>query len=120
MKSGGGASLGEQEGTHNLTVMMKGYDEATAFLGEWRRFQQLVFFLLCAAMVPNGLIVFAVVFAADIPEHRCLVPEVNLSKEWRDAIIPAEVTHSVSPLLLYNKDHFSTRALKSGKWRECE
>lgn len=72
--------------------MMKSYEEATAFLGEWRRFQQLVFFLLTAAIVPNGLIVFAVVFAADIPEHRCLVPEVNLSQEWRDAIIPVQVT----------------------------
>lgn len=72
--------------------MTKGYEDATAFLGEWRRFQQMIFFLLTAAMVPNGLIVFGVVFVADIPEHRCLVPEVNLSQEWRDAIIPPEVT----------------------------
>lgn len=80
---------------------MKDYEEATAFLGEWRRFQQLVFFLLCAATVPNGLIMFAIVFAGDIPEHRCLVPEVNLSQEWRDAVIPVEVTQggaaAVSP-----------------------
>lgn len=71
---------------------MKGYEDATAFLGEWRRFQQVAFFLLSAAMVPNGLIIFSVVFVADNPDHRCLVPEVNLSKEWHDAIIPVEVT----------------------------
>lgn len=71
--------------------MMKSYEDATAFLGEWRRFQQKIFFLLTAAMIPNGLIVFSVVFVADIPEHRCLVPNVSLSQEWRDAIIPVEV-----------------------------
>lgn len=73
-------------------MVMEGYEEATAFLGEWRRFQQLVFFLLTAAIVPNGLVVFAAVFAADIPEHHCLVPEANLSQEWREAVIPVEVT----------------------------
>lgn len=71
---------------------MEGYEDATSFLGVWGRFQQLAFFLLTAAVVPNGLIVFAIVFAAETPDHRCLVPEVNLSQEWRDTIIPVEVT----------------------------
>lgn len=74
-----------------IAAMTKGYEDATAFLGEWRRFQQMIFFLLTIAMVPNGLIVFGVVFVADIPEHSCRVPEVNLSQEWRDAVIPVVV-----------------------------
>lgn len=71
---------------------MKDYDETTAFLGQWGRFQQTVFFLLCASTIPNGLSGFSVIFLAAIPSHHCLVPEVNLSQEWRKAIIPIEVS----------------------------
>ncbi|XP_034062373.1 solute carrier family 22 member 5-like [Gymnodraco acuticeps] len=70
---------------------MKDYDESTAFLGQWGRFQQVVFFLLCASIVPNGVGVFSVVFLTDIPRHHCLIPEENLTQDWRDAIIPIEV-----------------------------
>lgn len=98
--------------------MMKGYEEATAFLGEWRRFQQLVFFLITAAVVPNGLIVFAIVFAADIPQHRCLVPEVNLSQEWLDAIVPVEVTQGVTTAVTL-RYHFNLCVLQSGTLRQC-
>uniref|UniRef100_A0A3Q3WZ73 Major facilitator superfamily (MFS) profile domain-containing protein n=1 Tax=Mola mola TaxID=94237 RepID=A0A3Q3WZ73_MOLML len=65
------------------------YDEATAFLGQWGRFQQVVFFLLCLSIVPDGF-VFSVVFLTDTPKHHCLVPEVNLTQDWLDAIIPVE------------------------------
>uniref|UniRef100_A0A3Q4BFK8 Major facilitator superfamily (MFS) profile domain-containing protein n=1 Tax=Mola mola TaxID=94237 RepID=A0A3Q4BFK8_MOLML len=71
---------------------MKDYDEATAFLGQWGRFQQVVFFLLCLSIVPDGF-VFSVVFLTDTPKHHCLVPEVNLTQDWLDAIIPVEVVN---------------------------
>ncbi|XP_033955581.1 organic cation/carnitine transporter 2-like isoform X3 [Pseudochaenichthys georgianus] len=72
---------------------MKDYDESTAFLGQWGRFQQVVFFLLSASIVPNGLGAFSVVFLTDIPRHHCLIPEENLTQDWRDAIIPIEVVN---------------------------
>ena len=70
---------------------MKDYEETTAFLGQWGRFQQIVFFLLCACIAPNGFGAFSVVFVADIPGHHCLLPEVNLTQEWRNAAIPIKV-----------------------------
>lgn len=70
---------------------MTDYDEATAFLGQWGRFQQIVFFLICATIVPNGLIGMCVVFVAANPDHHCLIPEVNLTQPWRNATIPKEV-----------------------------
>ncbi|XP_041337831.1 solute carrier family 22 member 4 isoform X2 [Pyrgilauda ruficollis] len=71
---------------------MRDYDEATAFLGEWGRFQRLVFFLLSASIIPNGFNGMSVVFLAGTPEHRCVVPRgANLSGEWRNASIPLEL-----------------------------
>ncbi|XP_070699276.1 organic cation/carnitine transporter 2-like [Pempheris klunzingeri] len=70
---------------------MEDYDDATAFLGQWGRFQQIVFFLLCASIFPNGFGAFSVVFLTDIPSHHCLIPDVNLTEDWLNAIIPIEV-----------------------------
>ncbi|KAK4814350.1 hypothetical protein QYF61_016308 [Mycteria americana] len=71
---------------------MRDYDAATAFLGEWGRFQRLVFFLLSASIVPNGFNGMSAVFLAGTPEHRCAVPRgANLSGEWRNASIPLEL-----------------------------
>ena len=70
---------------------MENYDDAIAFLGHWGRFQQVVFFLLCASMIQNGFTVFAVVFLADIPSHHCLIPETNLTQDWCTATIPLKV-----------------------------
>ncbi|XP_068816181.1 organic cation/carnitine transporter 2 isoform X2 [Struthio camelus] len=71
---------------------MRDYDEVTAFLGEWGRFQRLVFFLLSASIIPNGFNGLSIVFLAGTPEHRCAVPGgANLSGEWRNASIPLEV-----------------------------
>ncbi|XP_065590940.1 solute carrier family 22 member 4 [Cyrtonyx montezumae] len=70
---------------------MRDYEEVTAFLGEWGRFQRVVFFLLSASIVPNGFNGMSAVFLAGIPEHRCAVPPgANLSDEWRNASIPLE------------------------------
>ncbi|XP_044078870.1 solute carrier family 22 member 5-like isoform X2 [Siniperca chuatsi] len=77
---------------------MKNYDDATAFLGPWGRFQQIVFFLLCASIFPNGLGAFSLVFVTDIPSHHCLVPEINLTQDWRTAIIPIEVVNGKQEL----------------------
>lgn len=71
---------------------MRDYEEVTAFLGEWGRFQRLVFFLLSASIVPNGFNGMSAVFLAGTPEHRCAVPRgANLSGEWRNASIPLEL-----------------------------
>ncbi|KAM4892874.1 solute carrier family 22 member 4-like isoform 5-T5 [Sylvia borin] len=73
-------------------LAMRDYDAATAFLGEWGRFQRLVFFLLSASIIPNGFNGMSVVFLAGTPEHRCVVPRgANLSDEWRNASIPLEL-----------------------------
>ncbi|XP_031729914.1 solute carrier family 22 member 5-like isoform X2 [Anarrhichthys ocellatus] len=69
---------------------MKDYDDSVAFLGQWGRFQQVVFFLLSASILPNGYGAFSVVFLADTPSHHCLVPHVNLTQDWLNAIIPIE------------------------------
>ncbi|XP_054245000.1 solute carrier family 22 member 4 isoform X2 [Indicator indicator] len=70
---------------------MRDYDAATAFLGEWGRFQRLVFFLLSASIIPNGFNGMSAVFLAGTPEHHCAVPpEANLSAEWLNASIPLE------------------------------
>uniref|UniRef100_A0A8C7ZNC8 Solute carrier family 22 member 21 n=2 Tax=Oryzias sinensis TaxID=183150 RepID=A0A8C7ZNC8_9TELE len=67
------------------------FEESTAFLGEWGRFQKQVFFALCLSTVPNGLIVMSIVFLADTPPHHCLVPaHLNLTAAWRNASIPLE------------------------------
>ncbi|XP_051902359.1 solute carrier family 22 member 4-like [Hippocampus zosterae] len=67
------------------------YDGSVAFLGTWGRFQFLVFFLLCSTALPNGTGSFSLVFVTDTPQHRCRIPEANLSQEWRQAAIPLEV-----------------------------
>ncbi|XP_068456278.1 organic cation/carnitine transporter 2-like [Clinocottus analis] len=77
---------------------MKDYEDAVAFLGQWGRFQQVVFFLLCASILPNGFGAFSVVFLTDAPRHHCLVPDVNLTEDWRDAIIPIEVVNGKQQL----------------------
>uniref|UniRef100_A0A3Q2DQA6 Solute carrier family 22 member 21 n=1 Tax=Cyprinodon variegatus TaxID=28743 RepID=A0A3Q2DQA6_CYPVA len=53
------------------------YEADTSFLGEWGRFQQRVFFLLCLSVIPNGLTGLSIVFWADTPAHRCLLPGVD-------------------------------------------
>lgn len=72
---------------------MPSYEDAVSFLGQWGRFQQVVFLLLCASIVPNGFGAFTLVFLTDIPAHHCLVPDVNLTEEWRQNIIPVKVGH---------------------------
>eukprot|EP00064_Thunnus_orientalis_P004750 superscaffoldBa00000442_g4762 len=72
---------------------MKDYADSIAFLGQWGRFQQTVFFLLCASIMPNGFGAFTLVFVNDTPTHHCLVPDVNLTQDWQSAIIPVQVVN---------------------------
>ncbi|KAG8008534.1 Solute carrier family 22 member 5 [Nibea albiflora] len=77
---------------------MNNYDETTAFLGHWGRFQQIVFFLLCASTIPNGSGVLSIIFVAAIPSHHCLVPELNLTQDWLNVIIPIKVVNGKQEL----------------------
>nr|XP_020467627.1 solute carrier family 22 member 5-like [Monopterus albus] len=80
-------------GRHILQETMKDYDDTIDFLGQWGLFQKTIFFLLCASMIPNGYSAFSLVYLTDIPSHRCLVPDVNLTQDWLKAIIPIKVVN---------------------------
>uniref|UniRef100_A0A8C6SV28 Major facilitator superfamily (MFS) profile domain-containing protein n=1 Tax=Neogobius melanostomus TaxID=47308 RepID=A0A8C6SV28_9GOBI len=58
-----------------------------AFLGTWGCFQAVIFFLLCASIVPNGFGAFTLVFLVDVPPHHCSVPVDNLTEEWQKAVV---------------------------------
>ncbi|XP_078086932.1 organic cation/carnitine transporter 2-like isoform X2 [Mustelus asterias] len=71
---------------------MRDYDEITAFLGEWGPYQKAIFFLLSLSIFPNGFCGMSIVFVADIPEHRCLIPgNLNLSEAWINRTIPLQL-----------------------------
>ncbi|XP_037322513.2 solute carrier family 22 member 4-like [Pungitius pungitius] len=72
---------------------MRDYDESVAFLGQWGRFQQVIFFLLCATIVPNGFGAFTLVFLTDVQSHHCAVPDVNLTEDWVKAVIPRQAVN---------------------------
>ncbi|XP_031590160.2 solute carrier family 22 member 5-like [Oreochromis aureus] len=67
---------------------MKDYAETIGFLGQWGRFQQIVFFSLVATIMPNGFGAFTLVFLTDTPSHHCLVSGINLTEDWRKSVIP--------------------------------
>lgn len=70
---------------------MSDYDSATAFLGEWGRFQKQVFYLLCLRAIPCGYTALSVVFLAGTPQHHCLIPaQANLTPVWENSSIPLE------------------------------
>ncbi|XP_072301724.1 organic cation/carnitine transporter 2-like [Eucyclogobius newberryi] len=73
---------------------MSGYDKAVAFLGDWGLFQKIVFTFYYLSMVPNGF-TLGIVFVADTPKHQCLIPDVNLTHDWLQAIIPVNVVNGV-------------------------
>ncbi|XP_073335964.1 organic cation/carnitine transporter 2-like [Pagrus major] len=72
---------------------MNDYDETIAFLGQWGCFQKTVFFLLCASTIPNGTGVLSIIFVADVPAHHCRIPEVNLTQDWLNVVIPTKVVN---------------------------
>uniref|UniRef100_A0A668RXC9 Major facilitator superfamily (MFS) profile domain-containing protein n=1 Tax=Oreochromis aureus TaxID=47969 RepID=A0A668RXC9_OREAU len=76
---------------------MKDYAETIGFLGQWGRFQQIVFFSLVATIMPNGFGAFTLVFLTDTPSHHCLVSGINLTEDWRKSVIPIRVSDCESP-----------------------
>ncbi|KAG8008532.1 Solute carrier family 22 member 5 [Nibea albiflora] len=67
---------------------MGDYDEATAFLGQTGPYFWTTFFLLNTVFVSTGFNGLYIVFVGAAPKHHCLIPDVNLTDEWRNAIIP--------------------------------
>ncbi|XP_040907197.1 solute carrier family 22 member 4 [Toxotes jaculatrix] len=67
---------------------MGDYDEDTAFLGQTGPYFWITFFLLNTVFVSTGFNGLYIVFVGATPKHHCVVPDVNLTKEWRNAIIP--------------------------------
>ncbi|XP_030009203.1 solute carrier family 22 member 5-like isoform X2 [Sphaeramia orbicularis] len=102
---------------------MTDYEAATSFLGEWGPFQQRIFYLLSLSLLPVGFHGMIIVFLADTPAHRCVIPaHVNLSDAWRNSSIPLEV-HSHSGALVHSRcsryklnvmQDFSQRGLMPG------
>ena len=70
---------------------MGDYDEDTAFLGETGPYFWATFFLLNTVFVSTGFNGLYIVFVGAAPKHHCLVPDVNLTEEWKEAIIPVTV-----------------------------
>lgn len=91
---------------------MKYYADTIAFLGQWGRFQQVVFFLLCASIMPNGFGAFTLVFLTDIPDHHCVVPDVNLSADWCKTIIPVKVKTEKEITIVFLSSLFCMRFLR--------
>lgn len=67
---------------------MGDYDEDTAFLGQTGPYFWITFFLLNTVFVSTGFNGLYIVFVGAAPKHHCLVPDVNLTEEWRHAVIP--------------------------------
>uniref|UniRef100_A0A1A8GUZ2 Solute carrier family 22 (Organic cation/carnitine transporter), member 5 n=1 Tax=Nothobranchius korthausae TaxID=1143690 RepID=A0A1A8GUZ2_9TELE len=67
---------------------MGDYDEETAFLGQTGPYFWTTFFLLNTVFVSTGFDGLYIIFAGAAPRHHCLVPDVNLTDEWRNAVIP--------------------------------
>ncbi|XP_034033879.1 solute carrier family 22 member 4 [Thalassophryne amazonica] len=70
---------------------MADYEEDTAFLGQSGPFFWTTFFLLNTVFISTGFNGLYIVFVGATPKHSCLIPEVNLTQEWRNAIIPVIV-----------------------------
>lgn len=67
---------------------MGDYDEDTAFLGQTGPYFWRTFFLLNTVFIPTGFNGLYIVFVGAAPQHRCLVPDLNLSTAWAEAVIP--------------------------------
>ncbi|CAJ1063492.1 solute carrier family 22 member 4-like [Xyrichtys novacula] len=70
---------------------MGDYDEDTAFLGQTGPYFWITFFLLNTVFVSTGFNGLYIVFVGAAPKHHCLIPDVNLTEEWKSAIIPVTI-----------------------------
>ncbi|KAF7666713.1 hypothetical protein LDENG_00094770 [Lucifuga dentata] len=86
---------------------MGDYNEDTAFLSQTGPYFWNTFFLLTTVFVSTGFNGLYIVFVGAVPPHHCLIPEVNLTEEWRKAIIPLKVVDGeevLSPCSRYRLD----------------
>nr|XP_061801649.1 organic cation/carnitine transporter 2-like [Nerophis lumbriciformis] len=67
---------------------MGDYNKDTAFLGQTGPHFWTTFMLLNTIFVSTGFNGLYIVFVGAAPEHHCLVPDVNLTTAWQEAIIP--------------------------------
>lgn len=67
---------------------MGDYDEDTAFLGQTGPYYWTTFFFLNTVFISTGFNGLYIVFVGATPKHHCLIPDVNLTEEWGNAIIP--------------------------------
>ncbi|XP_049448012.1 solute carrier family 22 member 5 [Epinephelus fuscoguttatus] len=74
---------------------MGDYDEDTAFLGQTGPYFWTTFFLLNTVYLSTGFNGLYMVFIGSAPTHHCLIPDVNLTEEWKNAIIPVTVVDGV-------------------------
>ncbi|XP_029956482.1 solute carrier family 22 member 4-like [Salarias fasciatus] len=88
---------GRETGASRVSTM-RSYDDAVAFLGRWGLFQQVVFFMLCVTILPNGFGGFMLVLLTDVPDHSCRVPDGNLTEAWRGSVIPVQVVNGKEEL----------------------
>uniref|UniRef100_A0A672I6V1 Solute carrier family 22 member 5 n=1 Tax=Salarias fasciatus TaxID=181472 RepID=A0A672I6V1_SALFA len=72
---------------------MGDYDEDTAFLGQTGPYFWATFFLLNTVFVSTGFNGLYIVFAGAAPKHHCLIPDVNLTEEWKNTIIPIRLVN---------------------------
>lgn len=74
---------------------MGDYDEDTAFLGQTGPYFWTTFFLLNTVFISTGFNGLYIVFVGAAPKHHCFIPDVNLTEEWREAIIPVSTVDGV-------------------------
>uniref|UniRef100_H3D9T6 Solute carrier family 22 member 5 n=1 Tax=Tetraodon nigroviridis TaxID=99883 RepID=H3D9T6_TETNG len=67
---------------------MGDYNEDTAFLGQTGPYFWTTFFLLNTVFVSTGFNGLYIVFVGATPKHHCFIPAINLTEEWKNAIIP--------------------------------
>lgn len=67
---------------------MGDYDQETAFLGQTGPYFWSTFFLLNTVFISTGFNGLYIVFVGAAPQHHCLVPDLNLSAAWSEAVIP--------------------------------
>ena len=72
------------------------YEDAVSFLGQWGAFDQRVLVLLSLCALINGYFGITMVFLADIPPHRCLLPGLDSSNTSSSSpSFSLELNHSI-------------------------
>lgn len=91
---------------------IKDFDDITAFLGNYGRFQILMIVLLSVSAMPCGYMGVIVVFVSDTPEHHCKV-WINSTRNDTDVEAPFQETSSwIGP-------DSCSRYKRDGDWTEA-